>query len=110
MSCDHSICDEASICGSAAGQATVFRIFVHADDSPDVLLRVASNLNVLNRAPAEFVLRRQATDGEARIEIVLAHCDDVEIDLLCRKLTQLSCVYTVSASSTEASDVQDMPR
>ncbi|HMN44051.1 MAG TPA: hypothetical protein PKE27_05745 [Povalibacter sp.] len=82
---------------------STFRISLHADASPDVLLRVSSHVNALNRTPVSFVLQRQA-DGEVKIEIVISDCTAFMQDMLCRKLAQLTCVYDVD--STEQREQQ----
>lgn len=81
----------------AQAQTSAFRISLHADASPDVLLRVSSHLNALNRTPVSFSLQRQA-DEEVTIDIVIADCTAIMQDMLCRKLAQLTCVYSVEST------------
>ena len=70
-------------------------ICVTADAQADVLLRVAVQLNLLNTAPERFVL--ETLHDIAKIEIMIRGCSDCALDLVRRKLEQLTCVIAVSS-------------
>lgn len=71
-----------------------FRFKVVADADPDVLGRVANQLNIANTAPASATLGRRE-DGTILIEIELRSISDSVADSIQRKLTQLTCVLSV---------------
>jgi hypothetical protein len=75
-------------------------IRVRADADPDVLLRVASCLSALNRAPATFVLYCTPA-AEANIEVTLEDCSEFACDMVCRKLAQLTCVIEVTRNGVD---------
>lgn len=77
--------------------ATRVRVVVHADADPDVLLRVAVQLNLANRAPTTFHLCSQ--EDEVIIETELVGVADTLIDMICRKLAQLTCVREVKSKA-----------
>jgi hypothetical protein len=68
-----------------------FVVNVIADADADVLLRIAAQLNALNNAPLRFHFERLA-DATVKVEIVVAGCSLQAIDLVCRKLEQLTSV------------------
>jgi acetolactate synthase regulatory subunit len=68
-----------------------FVVKVIADADPDLLLRIAGQLNSLNNAPRRFNFER-LTDDTANVEIVVAGCSERAIELVCRKLEQLTSV------------------
>ena len=78
------------------GSAERFAIRLVADADPDVLLRVAAQLNVLNDAPRRFAFERQP-DDTVTITISVV-CSARAVDLVVRKLAQLTSVLDVSAS------------
>ena len=66
--------------GGSGDHRGVFVIRLLADADPDVFLRVASHLNVLNRAPARVVLAREAED-HVRMTIVVTDCSAFIVDM-----------------------------
>jgi hypothetical protein len=68
-----------------------FVVKVIADADADVLLRIAAQLNSMNNAPRRFNFER-LTDDTAKVEIVVAGCSERTIELVCRKLEQLTSV------------------
>jgi acetolactate synthase regulatory subunit len=68
-----------------------FVLEVIADADPDVLLRIAAQLNLLNNAPRRFNFER-STDDTVKVGIVVAGCSERAIELVCRKLEQLTSV------------------
>jgi hypothetical protein len=68
-----------------------FVVTVIADADADVLLRIAAQLNLLNNAPKRFNFER-CIDDTVKVEIVVAGCSLRAIDLVCRKLEQLTSV------------------
>jgi hypothetical protein len=77
-----------------SGPAT---IRVSADADADVLVRIAAQLSYLNTAPTRLWLERR---GE-RVEVVVDFdtCTLRAVDLVCRKLAQLTSVLEVSMTS-----------
>jgi hypothetical protein len=73
---------------------TTFAISMVADAQPDVLLRIAAQLNFLNVPPQRFSLSLQADDTVV-IEIVTKDTSDYLVDLIVRKLAQLTCAREV---------------
>ena len=67
---------------------------IAADAHFDVLLRVAVVLNFANRAPRSFILRTPNPE-EVQIEAVLQDIPMVLADMICRKLSQLTCTIGV---------------
>jgi hypothetical protein len=67
---------------------------IAADAQPDVLLRVSIVLNFANRVPWSLSLRTPNSE-EVLIEAVLRDVPAVLADMICRKLTQLTCVTWV---------------
>lgn len=90
---DNDLNDRAA----SSEQAPTVCIQVHADADPDVLLRVASQLNLFNCAPASFTLRRHGE--EVVMEMTMTNCTDFLVDMVCRKLAQLTCVNSVERGS-----------
>jgi hypothetical protein len=78
--------------------ASTAQISLRADADPDVLQRVAAQLSFLNVAPLSFSLAR-LPNCEVLIDIRIAHCTDVAVDLVCRKLDRLTCVHEVRLES-----------
>ena len=76
--------------GSSVSSAR-FVVKVVADADPDVLLRIAAQLNLLNNAPQRFNFER-LSDDTVNVEIVVAGCSTRAIELICRKLQQLTSV------------------
>src|ERR1700754_2288072 len=70
------------------------RIVIRADALPDVLLRICAPLNLFNVPPERFLLRRDG-DGQVHVEVTLKNCSEFSIDMVCRKLAQLTCVLDV---------------
>jgi len=68
-----------------------FVVKVVADADADVLLRIAAQLNSLNNAPRRFNFER-LSDDTVQVEIVVAGCSTRAIELVCRKLEQLTSV------------------
>lgn len=83
---------------TSSDRTSTVRIAVRADADPDVLLRVAAQLNLFNRAPASFTLRCPH-DEEVIMDITIANCPDLLVDMVCRKLAQLTCVHSVERAS-----------
>jgi hypothetical protein len=78
---------------AVAGPApTIIRL--RADADPDVLFRIAAQLNLLNCAPVRFILAQGAED-DVQVEVHIVGCSEASIDLVCRKLDRLTCVYEV---------------
>jgi hypothetical protein len=75
-------------------RASTAQISLRADADPDVLQRVAAQLSFLNVAPLSFSLSR-LPNCEVLIDIRIADCSDVAVDLVCRKLDRLTCVHEV---------------
>lgn len=75
-------------------------IRLSADADADVLLRIAAQLNLLNTAPARLSLERHR-DTVAMV-IAFERCTAQAIDLVCRKLAQLTCVLEVSTEPFRA--------
>ncbi|MEP6546918.1 MAG: hypothetical protein ABJD53_05580 [Gammaproteobacteria bacterium] len=71
------------------------RLNIAADDAPEVLHRVAAVLTALNASPEYFLLERTAEET-LRIEVHLRGASDLAIDMLRRKLMQLTCVAAVA--------------
>jgi hypothetical protein len=69
-------------------------IRLSADADADVLLRIAVQLNFLNTAPAKLSLERRRD----RVDVIvsLEGCALHAVDLVCRKLAQLTSVLEVS--------------
>lgn len=67
---------------------------IAADAQSDVLLRVAIVLNFANTAPRCFTLRTPNPD-EVHIEAILQDISMVLADMICRKLSQLTCTIVV---------------
>jgi hypothetical protein len=72
-------------------------ICLTADAQPDVLLRIAVQINVLNMAPERVALKKTA--DTVTIEIVMSGVSEQAVNLVCRKLGQLTCVLDVSANA-----------
>ncbi|MEP7247712.1 MAG: hypothetical protein ABI885_29055 [Gammaproteobacteria bacterium] len=68
---------------------------VRTDVSPDVMLRVTSQLNSLNQAPLNAVLRRVG-DDEVLFEIAIPGCTRFAAEMVCRRLSTLTCAIEVS--------------
>ena len=70
-------------------------IQVSADAEPDVLLRIAALLNLLN-TPPERVAFEKLADDTVTVEIIIRGCSRRAVDLVCRKLLQLTCTRGAS--------------
>lgn len=70
-------------------------IRIRADAEPDVLFRIAAQLNLLNCVPTHFELTVTA-DGEVVVEVVVRNCTRFAVDMVCRKLDQLTSVLEVA--------------
>jgi len=91
--------DDQNRAGTSPTTVAMSVIRLRADAGPDVLFRVAAQLNLLNCAPVRFVLEQ----GSASDVIVKAHvagCSEASLDLVCRKLERLTCVYEVDREFT----------
>lgn len=75
-------------------------IKLRADTQPDVLLRIAAQLNLLNCAPRRFVFEQENGD-DVLVQVHIAGCADTAIELVCRKLDRLTCVYEVAYETAE---------
>jgi hypothetical protein len=77
--------------GMSTGPAT---IRLSADADADVLLRIAVQLNFLNTVPSRLSLERH----EDRVTVVVGFeaCALRTVELVCRKLAQLTSVLEVS--------------
>jgi hypothetical protein len=82
---------ERRLIASAGGRPALTRLRIQADADFDVLLRIAATLNALNSAPLEVHLRRSAQDT-VLVDVVLENCPTLAIEMVCRKLRQLTCV------------------
>jgi hypothetical protein len=71
--------------------AEQFVVKVVADADADVLLRIAVQLNSLNNAPKRLNFER-GIDDKVKVEIIVGGCSLRAIDLVCRKLEQLTSV------------------
>ena len=94
--------DESSVGDQeAAIDNRLSRLDIMADDAPEVLHRVAAVLTILNASPQYFVLERvtdgAVVDGRVRIEVHIRGASEFTMELVCRKLQQLTCVVTVTA-------------
>ncbi len=87
-----------------SGPAT---ICVSADADADVLVRIAVQLNYLNTAPTRLWLERL---GE-RVEVVADFnaCTHRAVDLVCRKLAQLTSVLEVSMNPEPGAQALNCP-
>lgn len=74
-----------------AASSEQFVVKVVADADADVLLRIAAQLNSLNNAPRRFNFER-LKDDTVKVEIVVAGCSMRAVELICRKLEQLTSV------------------
>jgi hypothetical protein len=74
-------------------------IRLRADADPDVLFRIAAQLNFLNCAPARFTLE-QGSEGQVVAEIHVRECSEFSIDMACRKLERLTCVFEVARENS----------
>jgi hypothetical protein len=72
-----------------------FAITLLADAQPDVLLRVATQLNFLNEPPRRFTMVL-GSDETVAIEIVTSELGEGPVDLVVRKLWQLTCTREVT--------------
>ena len=89
--------DESAPVGQdAAFDDRIARVNIVADDAPEVLHRVAAAISVLNSSPEYFLLERTA-EGTLNIEVHIRGSCEFAIDMLCRKLWQLTCVVSVAA-------------
>jgi hypothetical protein len=82
--------------GSAAAASSSERVAdfsIIADADPDVLLRLAAILNLLNVAPRAF--RLETVDGTATVRALVDGCTELQADYAARKLRQLTCVHSV---------------
>jgi hypothetical protein len=85
--------DEALRGGATSKAERGARFSVVADADPDVLLRIAAVLNLLNVAPRALQL-----EAAGEIVTVLAFmdgCTESQADHVARKLRQLTCVHSV---------------
>lgn len=64
-----------------------------ADADPDVLVRLAAILNLLNVAPRAFQL--DAVNEMATVHALVDQCTERQADYVARKLRQLTCVHSV---------------
>jgi hypothetical protein len=67
------------------------RIAVMADAQPDALLRIVAMVCALN-LPTVHCVQRRIGRSMISVIIVLEACTEHAADLLCRRLSQLSCV------------------
>ena len=74
--------------------ADTFTLMITADNQPTVLALIAMHLNILNAAPEHLVFNK-CIDDTIVIEIVLRRCSARSIDLLSRKVRQLTFVWSV---------------
>jgi hypothetical protein len=92
MTADVYAADDDLLLDVGTGVSTEqFVVNVVADADADVLLRIAAQLNSLNNAPRRFNFER-STDDTVKVEIVVAGCSTRAIELVCRKLEQLTSV------------------
>ena len=73
-------------------------ICVTADAQADVLLLIAAQFNLLNTAPERVIFNRRE-DDTVKVDITIRGCSARAVNLVCRKLEQLTCVLTVFESS-----------
>lgn len=85
--------------GTARTPATLAIIRVRADADPDMLLRIAAQLNLLNRTPLRFSLQQDA-DGLLLIEAHIPGCSETSLDLVSRKIDRLTGVYEIERELT----------
>ena len=86
--------DDLNSQSTGSGHGSTTHIVVRADADPQVLLQVTAQLNLLNAVPQRFSLHRQH-DNEVVIEIRVCDCNDFAVEMVCRKLERLTCVYDV---------------
>lgn len=102
MTADVYAGDDALAHGSASSTVVrSVRLSMVADAHPDVLLRVAATLNVLNAAPRAFRLE-SGEDETVVICVALDGCSEQQAEYVSRKLSQLTCAVTVSFDYTES--------
>lgn len=70
---------------------------VTADAQADVLLLIAVQLNLMNKAP-ERVIFEKREDDTVKVDVTVRGCSERAVNLVCRKLEQLTCVRTVFVS------------
>jgi hypothetical protein len=78
-----------------------FRFRVEADADPDVLARVANQLNIANMAPAMASLAMRE-DGTVLIQIEFNAITAALAESIHRKIEQLTCVRTVKSTQATA--------
>ena len=86
--------DDLNSQAKGSGHGSTAHIVVRADVDPQVLLQVAAQLNLLNAVPLLFSLHRQP-DNQVIIQISVCDCTDFAVEMVCRKLERLTCVYDV---------------
>jgi hypothetical protein len=82
--------DDLPLGAGTSVSAEQFVVKVTADADADVLLRISAQINSLNNAPKRFNFER--CDDTVKVEIVVVGCSLRAVDLVCRKLEQLTSV------------------
>lgn len=91
--------EDLNLARPQAARSGLAIIRLRADADPDVLFRIASELNFMNCAPSRFTLE-QGFEGEVVVEIQVGGCSQFAVDMACRKLERLTCVFEVARENS----------
>lgn len=105
MTADVYAADTALLTNCPDSSETPLMTFhIAGDAQPDALSRVASQLHIFNSAPEHFSLQR-LTDDTFEIEIVIQGASEQQVESVCRKFQQLTCVSRVKVLSADGTQV-----
>lgn len=90
--------EDLNLARPQAARSGLAIIRLRADADPDVLFRIAAQLNFLNCAPTRFLLE-QGSEGEVVVEVQVGNCSEFSVDMACRKLERLTSVFEVACEN-----------
>jgi hypothetical protein len=71
---------------------------VTADAQANVFLLIAVQLNLMNKVPSRVIFEKR-DDDTVQADITIRGCSERAVNLVCRKLEQLTCVRSVFVPS-----------